>query len=81
MTTNMKAQSPIKDAVWAPGRVRTAKEARELLESLRNAYRSLAPERRAEIKNYMCHLSEHQRRFGSAGIEIEGPLFEGSVSG
>ena len=69
------------DAVWIPGRVRTAKEARELLEGLRNSYRSLPPGQREEVKNYMSQLSEHQRRFGSAAPAIEGSFAERIVNG
>lgn len=81
MTKHMNAGCPQNDAVWVPGRVRTAKEARELLEQLRSSYRSLAPKQREEVRNYIGHLAEHQRRFGFAGMAIEGLPFEGSVSG
>jgi len=69
------------DAVWIPGRVRTAKEARELLEQLRSSFRSLAPAQREEVKTYMSHLSERQRRFGSAALATEGSFSEGIAKG
>ena len=78
---NMSAEFPPNDAVWVPGRARTAKEARELLEGLRSSYRRLAPQQREEVKDYMYDLAEHQRRFGSPGLTSAGPLSAGSVKG
>lgn len=78
---NMNAEFPSNDALWIPGRVRTAKEARELLEELRSCYRRLAPQQREDVKDYMSHLAEHQCRFGSTEVTSAGPFSEGSVTG
>ena len=47
------------------GKLRTAREARQLLEELRAAYQSLALEEQREVKGFMSDLLESQRRFGS----------------
>jgi hypothetical protein len=48
-------------------RLRTAKEASQLLEKLRSDYQSLALEEQRGVKNFMSDLFESQRRFGSTG--------------
>ena len=50
-----------------PGKLRTAKEARQLLEELRNAYQSLTPDEQCGVRSFMSDLLESQRRFGSTG--------------
>jgi hypothetical protein len=50
----------------ASGKLRTAKDAGQLLEELRTGYQSLAPEEQREVKEFMSDLLETQRRFGSA---------------
>lgn len=48
-----------------PVKLRTLKEAGQLLEELRKAYRSLAPEEQSGVRSFMSDLFELQRRFGS----------------
>lgn len=80
-TTDMKSFVSIDDTARPPGRVRTAKEAAELLEALRRAYRSRAPEERREIKGFMAELSESQGRFGVACIATERSWSERRING
>ena len=77
----MKPGFVIDDRVSMPGRVRTAKEAAELLEGLRRAYRSLAPDERRDVQGFMSTLSESQRRFGLAVIVAQGCLSDRRMNG
>jgi len=62
---HVKSGLVVDDGVRVPGRLRTAKEASQLLEELRNAYRSLTPEEKRGVKGFMSDLLESQRRFGT----------------
>jgi hypothetical protein len=66
--TNMKGSVSNSYTYSIHRRVRTAKEARQLLESLRAAYQSLAPEERRGVKGHMAVLLESQRRFGDVSM-------------
>ena len=61
----IKSGLVVDDSTRIPGRLRTAKEARELLEELRNTYQSLTPEEKRGVKGFMSDLLEQQRRFGT----------------
>ena len=56
---------------WMTAKVHTAQEATQLLEGLRKAYRSLAPDERREVKDLMTELLDSQRRFGSPYTVVE----------
>lgn len=62
---NIKSHFIADDAIRVPGRLRTAKEASQLLQQLRNAYQSLAAEEQREVRSLISDLLELQRRFGS----------------
>lgn len=50
------------DTTRLPGRLRTAKEASQLLEELRNSYRQLAPNEQRAVKSFMSDICEQLRR-------------------
>jgi len=63
---NTKSPFPAAEAFQLAPRLCTPKEAGQLLEYLRSAYQSLAPEGQCEAKTFMFELAELQRRFGSS---------------
>ena len=62
-------------------RVRTRREAAQVLEELRTAYQSLAADKRGEAKSLMADLSESQRRFGSARMAVRASWSDWRVNG
>jgi len=62
---HIKSRLIVDDSIRVPGRLRTAKEASQLLGELRNAYESLTPEEKRGVKGLMSDLLESQRRFGT----------------
>src|SRR5262249_57495519 len=62
---HVKSGLVVDDGIRVPGRLRTAKEASQLLEELRNAYRSLTPEEQPGAKAFISHLFKSHRRFAT----------------
>ena len=58
-----------RDFAWIPVRLRTSKEAAELLEALRVSYQSLSREKRREVKHQMSRMFEYQGRSGTPTIQ------------
>ena len=62
---NLKFDPTAEETIRIPAKIHTKKESRELLESLRSSYQSLAGNERREVRGLMSDLWESQRRFGS----------------
>jgi len=60
------------DGIWVPARLRSSKDASELLEGLRTAYQSLSASKRQEVKALILRVFESQRRTGLP-IVVAGP--------
>jgi hypothetical protein len=63
---NIKSGFVARDTLRISEKLRTAREVGQLLEELRNAYQSLAPEEQRGVKTFMSDLFEllDQRRQG-----------------
>jgi len=59
-----------------PGRLRTQKEAADLLQILRVGYQSLSPGKRQEVKHLMSWMFESQRQSSALMFERAQPAIE-----
>jgi len=70
------SDNPKPNLDWIPRRLRTQKEAADLLQILRAGYQSLSPGRREEVKHLMSRMFESQRRSGALMVERVQPAIE-----
>lgn len=73
---HVPSDNPKHSVARIPGRLRTLREAAELLQALRIGYQSLPLERRQKVKQVMCQMSESQRRSGALMFERVQPAVE-----
>lgn len=69
------------DSEWTPVKLRTRKEAADMLESLRRAYQSLAHDERNEVKQSMGRLFDTQRRFGTPCFDVANSISDQRMIG